>query len=48
MKLAIITIVLIDITIAVIWFYRPSYPTAQAVVRLSITHKYSVWRRDFF
>jgi hypothetical protein len=33
MKLAIITIVLIDITVAVIWFYRPSYPTAQIVVR---------------
>ena len=33
MKLAIIAIVLIDITIGVIWFYRPTYPTAQAVVR---------------
>ena len=31
-KLAIIAIVLIDITIAAIWFYRPTYPTAQMEV----------------
>jgi hypothetical protein len=32
-KLAIIAIVLIDITIAVLWFYDPTYPTAQVIVR---------------
>jgi hypothetical protein len=33
MKLAIIAIVLIDITLGAIWLYRPTYPTAQPSAR---------------